>query len=83
MSYKRMSGMENYGTLNNVHSRLLEISSEVELDEEEEEEEELEFKKPRKSPVIIFKYLGATICLIAMVLSCECLHIHVSYTYGV
>lgn len=65
--------MENYGSTNSTHSHLLKISSEVgEL--EDEEEEELEFKKPvRVSAVTAFKYCGATICIIALVMSCELL----------
>ena len=71
MSYKRLSGMENYGSTNSAHSHLLEISSEV-VDLEDEEEEELQFKKPVKvSPVTVFKYCGATVCIIALVTSCE------------
>ena len=70
MSYKRLSGIENYGSVNSTHSHLLEISSEVV--ELEDEEEELEFKKPVKiSAVTAFKYCGATICIITLVMSCE------------
>ena len=64
--------MENYGSVSNANSQLLEISSEVDL-QDDEEEEELEFKKPRVSAVTLFKYCGASVCLIVMVLSCECL----------
>ena len=71
MSYKRLNGMENYGSTNSTHSHLLEISSEV-VDLEDEEEEELQFKKPVKvSPVTVFKYSGATVCIITLVTSCE------------
>ena len=75
MSYKRLSGIDNYGSTNNtnVYSHLLNISSEVEI-EDDEVVEELEFKKPtRVSAVTVFKYCGATLCLVTMVLSCECL----------
>jgi len=67
MSYKRLSGV-NYGSISSTHSQLAELSSEVEL---EDEEEELEFKKPRMSATSVFKYCGATLCLVAMVLACE------------
>ena len=66
--------LSDYGSLSDSHSQLLEISGEVEDEETDDEEvEELEFKKPtRVSAVTVFKYCGATLCLITMVLSCEC-----------
>ena len=54
MSYKRLSGIENYGSMNSAESQLLEISSEVEL--EDDKEEELEFKKRRVSAVTVLRY---------------------------
>ena len=70
MSHKRQSEVKNHGSTNNPHSHLLEISAEVELTDEGEER--LEFKKPiRVSPVTVFKYCGAAVCLITMVASCE------------
>ena len=75
MSYKRLSGIENYGSMNSAESQLLEISSEVEL--EDDKEEELEFKKRRVSAVTVLRYCGATMCLVAMVLSCKLFVKHV------
>ena len=69
MSYKRLSGVENYGSTNNAQSQLLYTSSEVEL--EDNKLEELEFKKRRVSAVIISRYCGATVCLVAMVTLCK------------
>lgn len=70
-SYKRLNGIENYGAVNASRSSLLDVSGDVEL--EDDEEEELQFKKPRRiSTVTVFRYFGATVCLIIMVLSCEC-----------
>ena len=37
MSYKRLSGMENYGSMNSAESQLLEISSEIELEDDKED----------------------------------------------
>ena len=69
MSYKRLSGVENYGSISSAHSQLLEISSEVEL--EDDKVEELEFKKRRVSAISVLRYCGATMCLVAMVMSCK------------
>lgn len=70
MSHKRPSEVKNYSSTNSTHSPLLGISGEVELTDDEEEG--LEFNKPfRVSPVTVFKYCGATVCLITMVASCE------------
>ena len=41
MSYKRLSGVENYGSTNDAQSQLLYISSEVELEDDKVEELEL------------------------------------------
>ena len=69
MSYKRLSGVENYGSIDSApHSQLLEISSEVEL---EDDKVELEFKKRRVSAITVLRYCGATMCLVAMVMSCK------------
>ena len=69
MSYKKLSGVENYGSIDSAQSQLLDISSEVEL--EDDKVEELEFKKRRVSAVTVFRYCGATVCLVAMVTSCK------------
>ena len=68
-SYKRLSGMENYGSINSAQSQLLEISSEVEL--EDDGEEELEFKKPKVSAMTVLRYCGAATCLVTMVIACK------------
>ena len=69
MSYKKLSGVENYGSIDSAQSQLLDISSEVELDDDKVEE--LEFKKRRVSAVTVLRYCGATVCLVAMVTSCK------------
>ena len=64
MSYKRLSGVENYGSITNANSQLL---GEV----ESKGDKELEFKKRKVSGVTVVRYFGATMCLIIMVLSCK------------
>ena len=69
MSYKKLSGVENYGSIDSAQSQLLDISNEVEL--EDDKVEELEFKKRRVLAVTVLRYCGVTVCLVAMVTSCK------------
>lgn len=67
MSYKKLSQPKHYGSTNNTYEHLTEMS----CDEVEEEDDELELRKSKT--LVIMRYLGGTICLVVMVLSCELL----------
>ena len=66
MSYKKLAQPKHYGSTNNTYEHLTEMSC-----DEEEEDDELELKKSKT--LVIMRYLGGTICLVVMVLSCKLL----------
>jgi len=72
MSHKELSIPKHYGSTN-TYEHLTEMSC-----DKDSEDDELELKKSKI--LVIVRYLGGTICLIAMVLSCECVCVSLGHS---
>ena len=72
MSHKKLTEPKHYGSTNNTYEHLTDMSYDDDDDDDDdssEEDDELELRKSKT--LVMMRYLGGTICLIAMVLSCK------------